>query len=310
MKKKIIYSSALAALLSASSILAGGPEFVPVEDYFSGFYVGLIGGLHHADFEGSSVLTLNNPVTIPALATTFAPGTISSNDMNGRSLDGYVGGQAGFGWTFNHVWYLGIQGWGEGGSQNSTAEVTNTVINFNALNIITDQATATQTVTAKLDSDYGVAAKFGYVVAPRTLVYGKVGASWADLKVTNISQAVNNFDINVIGVPILNVSTTAAAISSAEDTKVGLLLGLGVEQFIYQDILSLNLEYNYVSYATVNTGPAQLVANTTATVIGGVPTPVTPAGGVDTPLFTSGSTKVRVNSFMAGLNVYFGRNWF
>ena len=57
MKKKIIYSSVLAALLSASSIaLAGGIEVIPEPDYFSGLYVGGIIGVHHNTFNGSSGL--------------------------------------------------------------------------------------------------------------------------------------------------------------------------------------------------------------------------------------------------------------
>jgi opacity protein-like surface antigen len=316
MKKKIIYSSALAALLSASSIaLAGGPEILPIEDYFSGFYVGGTGALHHADFESSSTVVLTDPIVLGGglITTIISPQTLSYQELNGKSLDGYGGVQGGFGWTFNHVWYLGIQGFGEWGSNIDNTSTQKTLARFDAFyGTVTDVATATQNINVKLAGNGGVAAKFGYVVEPRTLVYGKVGASWAKLTVSNTAVISNDFDVSILGIPLVNVNTTISQFPNTnntdEETKVGLLLGIGFEHFIWEDILSVNFEYDYVNYGTVDTGQSQLTGGSTLSVFG-IPTPI-PVGSVAPPIFTSSNTSVAVNSFLGGLNFYFGRDWF
>jgi hypothetical protein len=318
MKKKIIYSSALAALLSASSIaLAGGPEFIPVEDYFSGFYLGGTGAFHHADLEGSTTTNFggNTFVTtgrFAGIVTTVPMQTLAVNDTSGRSLDGYGGVQGGFGWTFNHQWYLGIIGFGEFGKQSSTSSTNKTLDNFDAFHgAITNLATANTNLNIQVESNYGVAAKLGWVVAPRTMVYGKVGASWATIDVTETSSAANDFTISAIGVPIFN--DTARVVnpqSTNSDTKLGLLLGIGFEQFVYADLVSVNVEYDYVNYGSVNTDPTFLQFSNTVTVIGSPPVDTTPNGSRDTNLSSSGSGKATINSLLVGVNFYFGRDWF
>lgn len=312
MKKKMIYSSALAALLSASSIaLAGGPEIVPVEDYFSGFYIGGTGSLHHATLDGSSSVDFigDDPAVNP-LAAVLVPGTLFSAELNGGSVDGYGGVQGGFGWTFNHVWYLGVQGFGEWGQQSDTSTSDSKLVDFNILGIDTDVATATSTTQVKISNDYGVAAKFGYVVAPRTLVYGKVGASWADIQVNNTATVVNDF--NILPPVVENVHSVATASSSSSDNKIGLLLGIGFEQFVWEDLVSVNVEYDYVNYGTVSTGPTPLILNSTTTVLGVVVPPDADDLPADfqTALTTQANGSATVNAILAGINFYFGRNWF
>ena len=310
MKKKIIYSSALAALLSASSIaLAGGPEFIPVEDYFSGFYIGGTGALHHADMEGSTTTNFGG-FAIPGVVLIPAQ-TLAVNDLSGKSLDGYGGVQGGFGWTFNHQWYLGIIGYGEFGSQSSYLSTNKTLVNFDAFNgTVTNLTTANTNLNIQVKSNGGVGAKLGWVVAPRTMVYGKVGASWARIDVTETSSAANNFTISAIGVPIFNdTAQITNSGSTKSDTKLGLLLGIGFEQFVYADFVSVNVEYDYVNYGSVNTAPSLLIFSNTETVIGS-PTKTTPGSGEATNFSSSGSGKATINSFLAGINFYFGRNWF
>lgn len=312
MKKKLIYSSALAALLSASSIaLAGGPEIIPIEDYFSGFYVGGTGSVHHADMDSSSQVNLTQNVPLNVATPLFVPGTILSSDTDGGSVDGYGGVQGGFGWTFNHVWYLGIQGFGDFGQQKSTATSNSTPISFvSSFRDVNDTATVNTSTTVQIQNDYGVAGKLGYVVAPTTMVYGKIGASWANIKVSNSTTAVNNFNVtNGLGTTFVNVNTVATGSSSSSNTSAGLLLGIGAEHFIYQDIVSLNVEYDYTNYGTVNTGPVPLFASTTVTVNGNV-VPGTPTPARQLPVTTQASGSASVDEFLAGINFYFGRNWF
>lgn len=326
MKKKLIYSSALAALLSASSIaLAGGPEIIPIEDYFSGFYVGGTGSMHHATLDNSSSVNLNQDIFSPGIllppVQILSAGTLLSDDSDGASVDGYGGIQGGFGWTINHVWYLGVQGFGEFGSQSDTNNTSSTPINITVpfftpiIGIpaqIRDVANVTTSSTTKIGNDYGVAAKIGYVVAPRTMVYGKIGASWADITVSNSTTVTNNFNIDVlppIFPGVISANTTLTASSSTEDdNQVGLLLGLGFEQFVYQDIVSLNVEYDYVNYGTVDTGPASFSGATNFS-FAGVPlgTITHNFGNIVT---SSANGSATVNSILGGINFYFGRNWF
>lgn len=322
MKKKIIYSSVvLTALLSASSMaLAGGPEIIPEPDYFSGLYVGGIGGVHHNTFTGTSLVELTDTDTFFDILSETLPGVLNTASVNGGGYAGYGGVQGGFGHVFNHMFYIGIQGWGEWGSTSETETHTLAPSMIPAVTE-TDDGTiiATQTATAasnsttvKISNDYGLAAKLGWVVAPRSMIYGKVGASWANIKVTNSNSvygALNSLAFPVESDPVPFAATAAAGSSVTQsDTKIGLLLGVGFEQFVYQDIVSVNVEANYTNYGHVNTPAARVTGFGTFTL---------PAIGVvsgaipfATNAYSSASVATQVSSLMAGLNFYFGRNWF
>lgn len=316
MKKKIIFS-ALTALLSASSFaIAGGPEVMP-EDYFSGFYVGGIGGVHHNTFNGSSevVRTVGFPASFPI----FPAGVIQSNTPRGGDFNGYGGIQGGFGKAFNQF-YLGVVGWGEWG-QTSESDTRTAQIPFVPFVVpgvtvgglpvaVSATASASTSTTFKIKNDEGVAAKLGWIVAPRTMLYGKIGASWANISVQNSVNTFSNLTVATPTAILLTTTTIGQAFSSSgQQTKVGLLLGVGLEQFVYQDLVSVNVEASYVNYGTVRSDPAPVVLNTTAAVPTVFPGAVFNFGPFTTNTFTSASTSARVTSLMAGLNFYFGRNW-
>jgi outer membrane immunogenic protein len=311
--KKIIYSSAVAALLSASSIaLGGGVEIIPIEDYFSGFYVGGTGSVHHATLDGSSsIFNTNNYSVFLATGTFTVPaGALISQDIDGGAVNGYGGIQGGYGWTFRHIWYLGVQGFGEWGSQSKTTDdlATVTLITpFLTVAEISNDGTVTTSTQIKISNDYGVAGKIGYVVAPKTLVYGKIGASWAKIKVDNTGTVEGDQVTAINGIQLATVDTTATGSTSAEKTKLGLLLGIGFEQFVYQDIVSVNVEYNYVNYGTVTTNSAMLSQVITTAQPG---LPVTVSNPTPTPIFTQANGSATVNSLLGGINFYFGRGWF
>ncbi len=319
MKKKIIYSSLLTALLSASSCaLAGGPEIIPLPDYFSGMYVGGIGGVHHNTFNGNSQVVLTQPSTaigiIGLLPIAGIPaGTLYNSDIGGGEYDGFGGIQGGFGKVINQQFYVGIQGWGEWGSSSETdnqfASVPFTPINLIAV-VITPVANASTSTTTKINNDYGVAAKLGWVVAPRSMIYGKIGASWADIEVDNSLNALASLDVSspVIGT-IINATTTAGTSSSSESTKLGLLLGIGFEQFVYQDIVSINVEGTYTNYGQVSSN-GQVSGNTSLSILPAL-LPVLPTLNFPftTNVFSGANTNVQVSTLMAGVNFYFGRSW-
>ncbi len=223
-------------------------------------------------------------------------------------MDPFGGIQGGFGWTFIHHWYLGVQGFADFGTSWSTQDSYSTPVNANIANLVTNELNVQNTTKVRLASDYGVAAKLGFLVAPMTMVYGKIGAVWANLKVSNTTTATNQFNINFPGTTTCAecVTTVAKGSSTNDSSKIGALLAIGAEQFIYQDFISFNIEYSLTSYGSVTTGPVNLIATTTATGV----SPIPPTGQTLPVTTTTNVSQARVDSFLAGLNFYFGRNWF
>lgn len=352
MKRQLIFGVAFTTLLTASAVFAGGPEIIE-PDYFSGFFVGGTVAMHsmttdqNADYNfgtaAGSFLSVPFVIVPPSglqeavapsghvdLTSTIGGGTIGSMNVDGGSLDVYGGVQAGFGKVFNHQWYLGIVGFWEGGSQDATAnsQQQNTFVSTGTASVIsstnpsrTDVFFATNgasnvnlSSTTSIDNDYGVAAKLGYVITPTTLIYGKVGAIWANI---TASSSVNG---SVLGTSTATVVTTdtggtvtqfgpeaisgSASVNgsaSSEDTEISLLLGAGIEQFLYQDIVSLNFEYNYANFGTVTAGPVPVTASNV--VVNGVLQSNTTVGSL------SSSGNAKISTFLAGLNFYFGHDW-
>lgn len=316
MNKKIIYSSAalMTALLSASSIaLAGGPEVLPPPDYFSGFYIGGMGGVHHNTFNGSATLTeVLNPGDFVTFGTITNPGVLDQYNFSGGEYDGYGGVQGGYGLVFNHQFYLGAVAWGEWGSTSENESRSTNQPNQSDPDDFTNQVLTTTTTdlstTVKIENDAGIAVKLGWVVAPQSMFYGKIGASWARIKVSNSFDADTSIVTNTLsGAFISEVDTDleSGTVNGAA-TKIGLLLGAGFEQFVYQDIVSLFAEYTYTNYGNVSTSVATLAGTqvTTTGAVTGSPVPVTSFETTQASV-----SNVHVSSLMAGLNFYFKGDW-
>lgn len=319
MKEKIIRTSVLTALLSASSLaLAGGPEVIlPEPNYFDGLYIGGFGGVAHDSFEGSSDVVLTEPVAIFNIVplTVFEAGNLNHSDFSSGDFNGYGGVKGGFGKQMRQL-YLGVEGWGEFGSSSDT-ETQSAQIPFNT-NIpvrlrpskqrlfLNPQASATTATTMKIQDSAGVGGRVGWLATPRTLVYAKIGASWADIKVynsLNVNASNNITDKN--GNTVINVATNlSTGTTSASAVKAGLDLGAGVEQMVVDNV-SVDVEYNYVNYGAVHTSPAQLTGGTTIETNSkwGSFNRFIP---LTTNVFTEGSVNsVHVSTLMAGLNFYF-----
>ena len=324
--KKGIYSSALTAILSvcATTVFAGGPEIIEITpDYFTGFFVGGTGSLHVSTFNVNSSTSINASTVriiigeLPAIpvVTTSGP-SFTTNSNNGASYDGYGGIQGGLGITLLHQYYLGVLGFGEWGK---TTAVNNSVSNKNVgfaitgtTNIDTGQATTTQTVTSKLDNDYGVVFKPGYLITPNTMVYGEIGAVWANLEVTNnVSNSINGVYIDVADKNI--ISGFASGSSSNEQTKTALLLGLGFETFVFPEWFShhvtVGAEYKFANFGhvtTTTTLSGTLTNRYTDTGTAGIPTQTFSAPVTGT---ISANASAKINTFAGFINVYFGREW-
>ncbi|MBS0350937.1 MAG: porin family protein [Proteobacteria bacterium] len=318
MKKRIIYSSVLTALLGASSAFAGGPEVMPVVEYFNGFYVAGIGGVHHNSYDGSSDIFLSDPVVVEKKGHHHHPdrtitlvdsGTLSSSQFSAGDLDGYGGIKGGFGHVMG-MFYAGAEGGGEWGQTSLT--------NTQALNIPFNNArarreftsdvhsTAETSTTFKIKNDAWGAARLGFLPNPKALIYGKIGASFARVSVSNSLNVDASSEFHNAGGRERNFisSTDLNATSSSDDNwKEGLLLGAGVEYMVIPNV-SIGAEYDYTNYGSVSTGPAQLVGTHEQTSEHNNNQTVT--RDVTTNVYTQGTVnKVHVSELMGSISFYF-----
>jgi opacity protein-like surface antigen len=317
MKKRLIYSSVLTALLSASSIaLAGGPEIIPEPDYFSGFYIGGMGGVNHDTWEGDATIVQQEALVGPfGLIKFIAPGPLNTTTIDGGAWAGFGGIQGGFGRQMGEF-YAGVVAWGDWGDASQTTNqnnsVTTTTIFSSPIIIIPSVAvgnsiSTSQSTTVRVGNEAGVAAKLGWVVAPTTMLYTKLGASWADVKVSNsVSGSVRTtVTVTPPGTTPIDVTTLFSGSNNNEETKSGFLVGVGCEQFVWEDVVSINVEYDYTNYGSVSTGPSSLTAQLFNNITG---------FALTQPFTTKQTTQARIDNvqvskLLAGLNFYFGRHW-
>lgn len=315
MRRKLLCAVAFASCCTAASALAGGPDIMIQPDYFSGFFIGATGAFHMTGFNGSSsVVAPQDVVAIipapPVSALIFPAGTLMNNNISGNAFDGYYGVQGGVGKVFDHRWYTGFVGFGEWDSQsftaNNSAPFSNQLINNQPFPNQTSNGQYSSSTTVKISNDYGVAFKPGFLVAPKSMVYGKVGAVWANLKVSNSVSGTSGTALldPATGATIVSANGAFNGSSSNEDDKIGLLLGLGFEQFIYKDLITLNIEYNYTNYGNVTTSTT-IFGQGAVTAANSPPIPVTLS-----PVTAQATADARVSTLMGGLNFYFGSQWF
>lgn len=142
-----------------------------------------------------------------------------------------------------------------------------------------------ETARIKLNSfEYGIDLKPGYLLTSKTLLVGRIGAAFNKIKIHDSSEVLfPNDDFDVFN------------FANKEENKTGLLLGLGLEQYICHGF-SLNLDYTYTDYGHVSVDQVSDI-----TVI------VRPAGFVDVPggVIQHVDTRIHTNKIMLGLNYHF-----
>ena len=135
--------------------------------------------------------------------------------VSSHGLDGFLGGlQGGFNWQTG-VFVFGVE-----------ADVSATNIRGTAPCLVI--------LACKTETNWvaTVAGRFG-VTADKTLLYVKGGVAWAD---SDYSAT-------------LNLGQGATVTTSVSDTRVGALLGTGVE-YAFTPSLSAKIEYNYIDFGT------------------------------------------------------------
>ncbi len=280
MKKKLISSTAIALLFSASAVFAGGPEMVIVgPSPFDGFFIGGFGSFHQVgfDIDGSTVVVKNknNKTTTHTLAT---------QDGGDTDTTGYYGVRGGWGKVFMNRWYAGVEGFAEFG--NADGDISTTV--FPSANSTNGSINFTN--SARINTDYGVNARLGALLSPTTLGYAILGAEWA-----NVKACVN-------GTTDGGNSTFVSSCNS--ETKPGFLWGFGAEQMIWRSV-SIFAQYTYVDLQSVSVSSTD---NMDSHHDDGVS-----AGDCDhekSGIQFNNSVKTQISAFTGGLIFRFGANLF
>lgn len=216
--KKVISTLALAALLSPLSVFAA-------QQAFTGWSAGVNFGVIDAQSKFNDTTSWD----LPALPLAFS---WNESGRLGKS-SGIIGISLAYADCFSPCWNWAIEG---------RASWTNLKTGWdrNSLNeagLLIDHAH----LQAKLNQEYGIIAKLGYVLCNQTQLYGFVGPQWGQFKVnSHTDQFIDSSP---------SVYTAFVGNGGDSDYKTGLLAGLGIETMI-DDCISVGLEYDYSNYGS------------------------------------------------------------
>lgn len=251
MTRKILIG--FVALAISSLAFASGDAFVkPVTpDYFNGLYVGIGAGLMH------TTGTVDNDITdtITSTETGFDPWvetlpTRLSSDVGDTRFNGYA--FLGFGKTFalsyaRPTLYLGME---------LAAYYNPTKINVEASSAgMTDNDGSADPVTVgifstyinvKNDFSFSGAARIGYLVTPRVMIYALAGVRLAKFDYSIYHSATMSKPPVISG-----VSNSTLFEKSDDKTAVGFMSGVGIETMLTKN-LSARAQYTYTHYGKMS----------------------------------------------------------
>jgi outer membrane immunogenic protein len=274
--KKILTAAAIVALSSVTAFAADlavkAPMYAPPAPVFSwtGFYVGGHVGAGWGTTEsnvdvGRTIFEnfgFNGLALIVPLAQT--------------QMNGFLGGaQAGYNWQAG-MWVFGIEG------DFSGADIKGNSPCLLVLNCST-----------KVNWTADITGRLGAAVGAGGLVYVKGGAAWINRNV-NIG--------NSIGLSIPDEFSLSGAVNgSLTNTRVGALLGTGIEYNVPTTNWSVKVEYDYMQFGNQNVD-VPFTASGGFAVAGGGPSG---SGSVRFPVNMNLSDSV--HTVMVGANYHF--NW-
>lgn len=229
--KKILTAAAFVALSSATAFAADlpmkAPMYAPAPVYsWTGFYFGgHVGGgwgTTESNVDVGRTLT-ENGINIGTLALTVP---LAQTQMNG-----FLGGiQAGYNWQ-SGLWVFGIEGDFSGADIKGTSPC---VLIFNC--------------SSKVDWTADITGRLGVTVGAGGLLYVKGGAAWINRRFSvgnSASLATRNIDDG-------SVTLSGAINGSRTDTRLGALLGGGIEYNVPTTNWSVKLEYDYMQFESHN----------------------------------------------------------
>jgi outer membrane immunogenic protein len=220
-KKLLLASAALTALISANPVLAAdlpaktypkAPVYVPPPVYnWTGFYIG--GNV------GWGWASLGSTETAPGTAA-FPIGTVfTKNNMNG-----FLGGvQTGYNWQVTPGFVVGLEGEWSWADVNGTETTVSTVNGF------------TSVVDAKMKDFALLTGRLGYA-ADNWLFYVKGGGAWGQFSSSGVGTLAGG---------------TFFETTSTSSNRSGWTIGAGVE-WGFAPNWSAKLEYNYIDFGSTN----------------------------------------------------------
>lgn len=218
--KKLISTLALAAVISPLSVANANQAFT---GWNVGFDIGVIDAI--TKFDNS------NEYFIPNVQTAY------HEDFTGRlgRSAGVIGVVLGWNSCLSPCWNWGIEGRAQWSNLRTGHD------NDYGFNVSSGSYGDTH-VHARLNQQYGVVAKLGWVLAKCTQLYAFVGPQWGDFK-----HNTGGHDHIVSGGTVYDATNNG----DHSKFKTGLLAGLGFEQMITA-CSSIGLEYDYGRYNHIN----------------------------------------------------------
>jgi opacity protein-like surface antigen len=224
--------------------------------YFNGFSItGAVGGIA-AEVDAAQNVLGRSETEVMSIEGTDIFSSLTSSDnleLTETNVAGLVGIEYAF--QFHNGFLMGIAataGFNYVDVDNTVTTSDFTYLNDEDTNYI-NYNNADVTLKAKLDNDFAILFKPGFVVRENTLIYALVGPRWGNFHTTLSSSYNNNGGIDCDSPDDCDSGWNGTLTDSASNSKyqVGITAGVGIRQVIADHVM-LGLEYAYTHYGDLD----------------------------------------------------------
>lgn len=273
--------------------------------FFTGFYAGAgLGGLETYGNINSNVLAGQiRSINLIDVNEGLNLGNAQNGHVYKASWLGLL--DVGYGYVIgaSNV-YLGLEAYASTATRNvnlaNTTTLTDVVPAATPPTVI-NAVLSTNSTASLNNTEYGIDFRPGYVWCKDTLFYGRIGAAFNRATIHQRNTLVVNYPDADITTPLVSTLNT-----NRNKNVVGLRLGLGVEQHVICQNLTVSLDYVYTDYGSIDTSGIDNVNSLGPIVF------LTHHQGVRTTRFTTrtftGDNKAKLssNALFLGVKYYFG----
>lgn len=266
MHKKLL----LFTIIFFSQITTAATAKTPAQIPFTGFYGNMNFGWMNADVDLEQQYQIIIPLSLPPVIVTHS----ASPELINNSITGGLG--LGFASALKHTIIWGVEG---------RVNIESLTAHFDgSFNNASNNFMGNTNTSVKLENDFSLLFKLGYLLQPKTLIYGLIGPAWGNFNL--YSSARFSF------IQQLPLSGVAAATESGYET--GWLAGVGMEYLISKNA-SVGLEYTHTDYGNLDF-PERISKSLN---IFGIPLP-------DSSISNSTEINAKTNNVLLKLNYYIG----